>query len=352
MKAMCTWSRCWPKATPATASKPHSACSATSACTWRRCGGTSSPIRRAKNARRFPRRRRWRCTSARRSAWRRDFRPRTSRTSTSRTPACARVSRRCPMRSCSSTRTRAASCCCSWRPMRWRRSCRSASRARSSMCRSPRRRHALEAVIHSNQRLFDHLDVERFFFSVRPYYKPYMVGRQEYRGANAGDFSGINEIDLLLGLCRANDPYYAQLLVDKMSFMPPADQARLRECMRHESFLDELLALAPHHAREDWFQRNARAYLELCELFGRICQPAPRRAREALHRSCRRQSSARRISRASPPAARRCRCCCVRSKCCATCGLRRIAPTSRRATRTSSASGRCSSHRRRSEPGS
>ena len=130
-------------------------------------------------------------------------------------------------------------------------------------------KHALEGVIESNQRLFDRLDVERFFFSVRPYYKPYKVGRQEYRGANAGDFSGINEIDLLLGLCRANDPYYAQLLVDKMQFMPPADQARLRECMRHESFLDELLALAPAHCGDDWFQRNARAYLELCELFGR-----------------------------------------------------------------------------------
>jgi len=130
-------------------------------------------------------------------------------------------------------------------------------------------KHALEAVLESNQRLFDKLDVERFFFSVRPYYKPYMVGRQEYRGANAGDFSGINELDLLLGLCRANDPYYAQLLVDKMSFMPPMDQARLRESMRHESFLDELLALAPQHAREAWFQHNARVYLELCDLFGR-----------------------------------------------------------------------------------
>jgi len=130
-------------------------------------------------------------------------------------------------------------------------------------------RHALEGVIESNQRLFEKLDVDRFFFSVRPYYKPYKVGRQEYRGANAGDFSGINEIDLLLGLCRANDPYYAQLLVDKMQFMPPADQARLRECMRHESFLDELLALAPAHSRQDWFRRNARAYLGLCDLFGR-----------------------------------------------------------------------------------
>ena len=131
-------------------------------------------------------------------------------------------------------------------------------------------RHALLAVLESNQRLFSRLNVDRFFFSVRPYYKPYMVGRQEYRGANAGDFSGINELDLLLGLCRANDPYYAQLLVDKMQFMPPQDQGRLRDCMRHESFLDGLLALSREHARKDWFQRNARAYLELTDLYGRI----------------------------------------------------------------------------------
>jgi hypothetical protein len=131
-------------------------------------------------------------------------------------------------------------------------------------------RHALAAVIESNERLFAKLDVERFFFSVRPYYKPYRVGRQEWRGANAGDFSGINELDLLLGLCRANDPYYAQLLVDKMLFMPPQDQARLRDCMRHQSFLDGLLELSGRHSRADWFQRNARAYLELCELYGRI----------------------------------------------------------------------------------
>ena len=46
---------------------------------------------------------------------------------------------------------------------------------------------ALEGVIQSNDHLFARLDVERFFFSVRPYYKPYRVGRQEWRGANAGD---------------------------------------------------------------------------------------------------------------------------------------------------------------------
>jgi hypothetical protein len=130
-------------------------------------------------------------------------------------------------------------------------------------------RRALEDVLRGNARLFAQLDVERFFYCVRPYYKPYRVGRIEYRGANAGDFSGINELDLLLGLCRANDPYYANLLVDKMSFMLPTDQARLRECMTRTSLLDELLASLDGHAHADWFQRNARAYLEVCELFGR-----------------------------------------------------------------------------------
>ncbi len=126
----------------------------------------------------------------------------------------------------------------------------------------------LREVIRFNRRLFEKLDVQRFFYSVRPYYKPYRVGRQEYRGANAGDFSGINEIDLLLGLCRANNPYYAQLLVDKMLFMLPSDQARLRDCMMRTSLLDELLALAPAHSSADWFRQNARAYLEVCDLFG------------------------------------------------------------------------------------
>ncbi|HEY1313258.1 MAG TPA: monodechloroaminopyrrolnitrin synthase PrnB family protein [Steroidobacteraceae bacterium] len=127
---------------------------------------------------------------------------------------------------------------------------------------------ALRDVMRFNGRLIDQLDVDRFFYSVRPYYKPYRVGRQEYRGANAGDFSGINELDLLLGLCRANDPYYAQLLVDKMLFMLPGDQGRLRDCMTRTSLLDELLTLVDAHSQADWFQQNARAYLEVCDLFG------------------------------------------------------------------------------------
>jgi Domain of unknown function (DUF1864) len=129
---------------------------------------------------------------------------------------------------------------------------------------------ALEDVGRFNDILFAELDVDRFFYSVRPYYKPYRVGRQEYRGANAGDFSGINEIDLLLGLCRGNDPYYSQLLVEKMLFMRPEDQASLRDCMRRRDFLDQFLDELEASRDQEWFQRNAAAFLRVCDAHGRV----------------------------------------------------------------------------------
>jgi hypothetical protein len=132
--------------------------------------------------------------------------------------------------------------------------------------------HALADVARFNDRLFERLDVNRFFYCVRPYYKPYRVGRFEYRGANAGDFSGVNEVDLLLGLCRASDTYYSQLLVDKMPFLLPADQARLRECLTYRSLLDELLELAVEHSSADWFRANTRAFLDVCDLYARTAE--------------------------------------------------------------------------------
>lgn len=131
-------------------------------------------------------------------------------------------------------------------------------------------RSALEDVFASNQELFTALDMQRFFFCIRPYYKPHRVGLREYRGANAGDFAGINVIDLLLGLCRADDPYYSQLLVDKFLFMRPEDQLLLRDCMRRKSLLNSFLEELEEHAREGWFQENVSAFLEVCEAHGRV----------------------------------------------------------------------------------
>ncbi|MFT7287023.1 MAG: hypothetical protein ACI87W_001132 [Halieaceae bacterium] len=131
-------------------------------------------------------------------------------------------------------------------------------------------RQALEDVADYNQQLFDSLDPARFFYSVRPYYKPYRVGRTEYRGANAGDFAGINEVDLLLGLCAAEDTSYSQLLVDKFLYMMPEDQTRLRDCMRRQSLMDQILeCLHSGKSQGRYFEHNAKLFLELCEAHGR-----------------------------------------------------------------------------------
>jgi hypothetical protein len=126
---------------------------------------------------------------------------------------------------------------------------------------------ALQEVIDSNAILFERLDATRFFYCVRPYYKPYRVGSQVFRGANAGDFAGINVIDMQLGLCQANDSNYSQLLVDKFLYMMPEDQILLRDCMRRESLMNDFLD-AKNCADQDWYQANLGQFLTACALHG------------------------------------------------------------------------------------
>jgi hypothetical protein len=129
-------------------------------------------------------------------------------------------------------------------------------------------KNALNDVVTSNAELFEKLDIDRFFYSVRTYYKTHRVGLHEYRGANAGDFAGINVTDLLLGLCRADDAYYSQLLVDKFLFMTPEDQLVLRDCMRRTSLMDSFLAALDTQSSSPWFQKNLRLFLEACDAHG------------------------------------------------------------------------------------
>lgn len=126
---------------------------------------------------------------------------------------------------------------------------------------------ALQDVLESNAELFEKLDVDEFFYQVRPYYKPYRVGSQVYRGANAGDFAGINVIDMLLGLCFANEPSYSQMLVDKFLYMMPEDQSILRDCMRMTSIMDDFLA-ASEYKDQSWYQDNLKLFLAVCESHG------------------------------------------------------------------------------------
>ena len=128
---------------------------------------------------------------------------------------------------------------------------------------------ALEDVITHNDSLYEKLDEDRFFFCVRPYYKPHRVGLHEYRGANAGDFAGINVIDMTLGLCQADNLSYSQLLVDKFLYMLPEDQSILRDVMRRGSLLNSFLDLLETHGAEMWFQKNAAMFLKVCETHGK-----------------------------------------------------------------------------------
>lgn len=125
-------------------------------------------------------------------------------------------------------------------------------------------RSALDDVLRFNTQLAAELDVDRFFYNVRPYFKPYRVGAAEYRGANAGDFAGINEIDLLLGLCRRDDPFYGRILGEKALYVPPEDQPFLTAAGTGESILAQFRA-AP---LDDQVRENARVFLEVCRLHG------------------------------------------------------------------------------------
>lgn len=87
---------------------------------------------------------------------------------------------------------------------------------------------ALDEVLAANRALAAELDRDRFFHTIRPYFTPHPVNGVEYRGANAGDFAAVNDIDLALGLCDLDDPFYQRILAEKHLYVPPEDQPRLQ----------------------------------------------------------------------------------------------------------------------------
>jgi hypothetical protein len=124
---------------------------------------------------------------------------------------------------------------------------------------------SLLSVLKFNQELGRQLDVDRFFFNIRPYFKTYRVGDRDYRGANAGDFSPINEIDVLLGLCTMNDPFYAAIVKEKQPYVPPDDQQALRMLDRHPSLLNEFCQEFEAHGASPEWRVNAARFLAVCK---------------------------------------------------------------------------------------
>jgi hypothetical protein len=127
---------------------------------------------------------------------------------------------------------------------------------------------ALQEVLEFNQRLDEKLDVMRFFYNVRPYYKPYRIGRREYRGANAGDFAAVNEIDLMLGLCSRDDPFYLDIMIDKKAYMPQSEQLRLQDSIARTSLMDQFLEEMQHSKALPQYRQNLEAFIQVCEMHG------------------------------------------------------------------------------------
>jgi hypothetical protein len=127
---------------------------------------------------------------------------------------------------------------------------------------------ALADVLRFNQDLAKQLNVERFFFNIRPYFKTYRIGEMDFRGANAGDFSAINEIDATLGLCSMSDPFYAAIVREKSGHVPPDDQHVLRSLDRRRSLAAMFQAdLEAHGATPEW-KANAVRFLSVCKAHG------------------------------------------------------------------------------------
>jgi Domain of unknown function (DUF1864) len=127
---------------------------------------------------------------------------------------------------------------------------------------------ALRDVMRYSQALADELDRDRFFYNIRPYFKSYRVGSQEFRGANAGDFAAINAIDVLLGLCSPHDPFYQWVTTDKYPYVAPEDQKLLRALVTTESLLNMILCEFEAGAPSPPLRENAELLLAACRQHG------------------------------------------------------------------------------------
>ncbi|HYQ63595.1 monodechloroaminopyrrolnitrin synthase PrnB family protein [Actinophytocola sp.] len=97
-------------------------------------------------------------------------------------------------------------------------------------------RAALDDVLQHSRTLARELDGDRFFYNVRPYFKPHVVCGTPSTGAPTRVTTPrvcctdrcSREIDLALGLCDPRDPFYQRILAEKYPYVPPEDQPRLR----------------------------------------------------------------------------------------------------------------------------
>ncbi len=127
---------------------------------------------------------------------------------------------------------------------------------------------ALRDVLRYGRTLAAELEPDRFFYNIRPYFKSYRVGSEEFRGANAGDFAAINAIDVLLGLCSPHDPFYQWVTADKYPYVAPEDQKLLRKLATTESLLSKVIRELETGTPSPPLWENAELLLATCRQHG------------------------------------------------------------------------------------
>ncbi len=128
---------------------------------------------------------------------------------------------------------------------------------------------ALRDVIRFNTRLFEQLDVQRFFYSGAALLQALQGSGGRSTAAPTPATSRASMRSTCCWACagptiRTTRSCWSTRCCSCCRPTRPG----WRDCMMRTSLLDELLALAPGHSTADWFQQNARAYLEVCDLFG------------------------------------------------------------------------------------
>jgi hypothetical protein len=124
---------------------------------------------------------------------------------------------------------------------------------------------ALGDVLRFNQQLGQQLDVDRFFFNIRPYFKSYKVNDIEYRGANAGDFAAINEIDVILGVCQMSDDFYRSVVEEKRRHVPPDDLPLIAALTARRSLLNLFVRELDSIGATSAWQTNAALFVDVCK---------------------------------------------------------------------------------------
>jgi hypothetical protein len=122
---------------------------------------------------------------------------------------------------------------------------------------------ALNKVEQTYQKV-EQLKPMSFYGEIMPYLSAHKIRSKSVRGFSAGDFGSANEVDLQLGVCVLEDPFYAGICLEKMPYMRRRGQDSLREVCGFNNILDQFL-LHSNMSESPWYKDAGKAFLGVIE---------------------------------------------------------------------------------------